>query len=405
MLADHRDFFTVGKERRRRTAVDCGTRDPPPDHGTRLSVMHAPSLEVECRQPPAKRAPKHDREDDMTQDRRTFLKAATLAGAAAAASAVAASSSPALAQTAARRGSEHMPRGLIFATLKRDAGYGLGLRTERGILDVAAAEKDFHENAPTTIDAVFRGEGDTDGLKRLVDKAGASASAAQYFVPADKATFGPCVTNPEKIVCIGLNYRRHAAETGNPVPKMPILFNKFNTALNNHGGTIGVSEEDARNFDYEAELVIVIGRTARSVSEADAGNYIFGYCAGNDFTARDLQSRSSQWMLGKALDGSGPLGPWLVTADQVDGDNLKIECRVNGKVVQSSNTSDMVFNCRQLVSYVSRYMTLKPGDVIFTGTPEGVIAGKKKDEQVWLKAGDKVVTSIEKLGDLEFTLT
>ena len=342
----------------------------------------------------------------MTQDRRTFLKTATLAGAAAAASVVAASSSsPARAQTAARRGPERMPRGLTFATLKRDAGYGLGLRTERGILDVVAAEADFHENAPTSIDAVFRGEGDTDGLKRLIDKAGASASAAKYFVAADKATFGPCVTNPEKIVCIGLNYRRHAAETGNPVPKMPILFNKFNSALNNHGGTIGVSEEDARNFDYEAELVIVIGRTARSVSETDAPNYIFGYCVGNDFTARDLQSRSSQWMLGKTLDGSGPVGPWLVTADQVDGDNLKIECRVNDKVVQSSNTADMVFNCKQLVSYVSRYMTLKPGDIIFTGTPEGVIAGKKKEEQVWLKAGDKLVTSIEKLGDLAFTLT
>src|SRR3979490_1166923 len=131
----------------------------------------------------------------MTQDRRTFLKTATLVGAAAAASAVA-SSSPARAQTAARRGAEHMPRGLTFATLKRDAGYGLGLRTERGILDVVAAEQDFHENAPTSIDAVFRGEGDIDGLKRLIDKAGASA---KYFVAAEKASFGPCVTNPEKI--------------------------------------------------------------------------------------------------------------------------------------------------------------------------------------------------------------
>ena len=338
----------------------------------------------------------------MTQDRRTFLKTTALAGAAAA-SAIAAAPSAA-AQTAARR-TEHMPRGLTFATLKRDTGYGLGVRTDRGILDVAAAERDFHENAPTTIDAVFRGEGDVDGLKRLADKAGASGSAARYFVSADKATFGPCVTNPEKIVCIGLNYRRHAAETGNPVPKMPILFNKFNSALNSHGGTIAVSEEDAQKFDYEAELVIVIGRTARNVSEADAANHVFGYCTGNDFTARDLQSRSSQWMIGKTLDGSAPLGPWLVTADQVDGDNLKIECRVNGNVVQSSNTSDMVFNCKQLVSYISRYMTLKPGDIIFTGTPEGVIAGKAKDQQVWLKAGDKVVTSIEKLGDLEFRLT
>src|SRR5467141_3311692 len=269
----------------------------------------------------------------MTQDRRTFLKAATLAGAAAAASAVA-SSSPARAQTAARRGAEHMPRGLTFATLKRDTGYGLGLRTERGILDVVAAEQDFHENAPTTIDAVFRGEGDTDGLKRLVDKASASASAAKYFVAADKAQFGPCVTDPEKIVCIGLNYRRHAAETGNPVPKMPILFNKYNSALNCCVGTIAVSKEKAEKFDYEAELVIVIGRTARNVSEADATKYIFGYCNGNDFTARDLQRVSSQWMLGKSLDGSGVIGPWLVTADQLNGDNLKIECRVNGEVRQ-----------------------------------------------------------------------
>ena len=110
-------------------------------------------------------------------------------------------------------------------------------------------------------------------------------------------------------------------------------------------------------------------------------------------------------LLGKSLDGSAPVGPWLVTADLADGDNLKIECRVNGEVRQSSNTSDMVFNCRQLVSYISRYFTLKPGDIIFTGTPEGVIAGYPKDKQVWLKAGDKIVTSIEKLGDLTFTLT
>src|SRR5256886_9459647 len=121
--------------------------------------------------------------------------------------------------------------------------------------------------------------------------------------------------------------------------------------------------------------------------------------------ARDLQSRSTQWMLDKSLDGSAPVGPWLVTADLADGDNLKIECRVNGEVRQSSNTSDMVFNCKQLVSYISRYFTLKPGDIIFTGTPEGVIAGYPKDKQVWLKAGDKIVTSIEKLGDLTFTLT
>ena len=341
---------------------------------------------------------------DLDQDRRTFLKTTSLVAAMAVASAPASTQTVAQGSPKATEPKE-LPKGMTFATLRRPDGLGLGLRTDRGILDVVAAEQDFREGAPTSIDAVFKGQGDINGLKRLADKAGASASAQRYLVAADQAAFGPCVTNPEKIVCIGLNYRKHAAETGNPVPKQPILFNKYNTALNCHGGVIGVSEEDAQKFDYEAELVIVIGRRARNVSEADALNYIFGYATGNDFTARDLQSRSTQWMLGKTLDGSAPVGPWLVTADQVDGDNLKIECRVNGEIRQSSNTSDMVFNCKQLVSYISKYMTLKPGDLIFTGTPEGVISGYPKDKQVWLKPGDKLVTSIERLGDLTFTLT
>jgi len=338
----------------------------------------------------------------MDHDRRTFLKTTGLAGAAAMTGAATLAVTPAQAQTT----TQAMARGLTLATLKRaDGGYGLGLRTDRGVLDVMAAEADFRENAPTTITAVLNRQGDASGLRRLADKARASAQAARYFVAEDKAQFGPCVTDPEKILCIGLNYRKHAAETGNPVPKQPILFNKFNTALNSHGGTIAVSKEKAEKFDYEAELVIVIGRTARNVSEADAPQYIFGYCTGNDFTARDLQSRSSQWMLGKTLDGSGVIGPWLVTSDLVDGDNLAISLTVNGQKRQSSNTSDMVFNCKQLVSYISDYMTLKPGDIIFTGTPEGVISGYPKGQAVWLKAGDKLVTSIDKLGDQHLTLT
>src|SRR5215475_3141090 len=340
------------------------------------------------------------REALMDQDRREFLKTTSLAGAAAMTGAATLTVTPAQAQMP----TQAMARGLTLATLRRaDGGYGLGLRTERGILDVMAAEADFRENAPTTITQVLNREGDASGLRRLATKAGAQAT--RYFVAEDKAQFGPCVTNPEKIVCIGLNYRKHAAETGNPVPKQPILFNKFNSALNSHGGTIAVSKDKATNFDYEAELVIVIGRTARNVSEADAAQYIFGFCTGNDFTARDLQSRSSQWMLGKSLDGSGVIGPWLVTSDLVDGDNLGISLTVNGQKRQSSNTSDMVFNTKQLVSYVSDYMTLKPGDLIFTGTPEGVISGYPKDKQVWLKAGDKLVTSIDKLGDQQLTLT
>ena len=339
----------------------------------------------------------------MDQDRRTLLKAGGLIGAATLTGA-AALTSPALAQ--APRTAQELPRGMTFATLRRDNRYLLGLRTDRGILDVAAAEQEFHESAPTTITDVIYANGDIGALKRLEAKARASASADRFFVAEDKAELGPCVTNPEKIVCIGLNYRKHAAETGQPVPTLPILFNKFNNTLNRHRGAIAVSKEPAQNFDYEAELVIVMGKTARNVSEADALSYVFGYATGNDFTARDLQSRSSQWMLGKTCDGFAPIGPWLVSADQIeDPNNLKIECRVNGEVRQSSNTADMVFNCKQLVSYISKHFTLRPGDIIFTGTPEGVIVGYPKEKQVWLKPGDKLTTSIEKLGDLDFVLT
>ena len=171
-------------------------------------------------------------------------------------------------------------------------------------------------------------------------------------------------------------------------------------------GTIKLPVEVAKKFDYEVELVMVMGKEAKNVPEADALSYVAGYCTGNDFTARDLQleTPSKQWMIGKTPDQFAPLGPYLVTADQIDPDNLKIECRVNGETRQSSNTNDFIFNCRQMISFISRYIKLKPGDIIFTGTPEGVIAGRPKDKQVWLKPGDKVACSLEKLGELKFEL-
>jgi 2-keto-4-pentenoate hydratase/2-oxohepta-3-ene-1,7-dioic acid hydratase in catechol pathway len=214
------------------------------------------------------------------------------------------------------------------------------------------------------------------------------------------------VTRPEKILCIGLNYRGHAREIGAPLPKQPVLFSKFNNALNHHGGTIALPTAVARKFDYECELVIVMGRTAREVSEADALSCVAGYCTGNDFTARDLQfDTGGQWLAGKTPDGFAPLGPWMVTADQIDPDDLGIELRVNGETRQASRTSDLVFGSRQLVSYVSRILTLRPGDVIFTGTPEGVIQGKPEAQRVWLKPGDEIACSVERLGELRFGLT
>jgi 2-keto-4-pentenoate hydratase/2-oxohepta-3-ene-1,7-dioic acid hydratase in catechol pathway len=336
----------------------------------------------------------------MSIRRRSFLKGAGLAVGAG----VLGPSSPVAGQpasTAAPGGD--MPRGLTLATIRRNGELTLGIKTDRGILDVKRAEAQLKQKAPTTIDEVFQ-RGGGQALQRLADRAQA-AKANGLYLAEDRVEFGPCVTNPEKIICIGLNYRKHAAETGQPVPALPILFNKYNTALNGHRGVIRVSQEAAEKFDYEVELVIVMGKVTRGVSEADALSHVLGYATGNDFTARDLQSRSSQWMLGKTLDGSGPVGPYLVGADLIPDPNaLKLECRVNGEVRQSSNTADMVFNCASLISYISKHFTLKPGDIIFTGTPEGVISGYPKEKQVWLKAGDKLTSTIEKLGTLEFTL-
>lgn len=297
-----------------------------------------------------------------------------------------------------------MLKNVTLVTLRDKEGFGLGVKTERGILNVRRARDALNIPAPTTIDEVLHARGDTAALQQLVVEAG-SAKTAELYIDEAKAVFGPCVTHPEKIICIGLNYRRHATETTNPIPTVPILFSKYNNALSAHRGTVRVSDVPAEQFDYEAELVIVIGKTARNVSEAEALSYVFGYCVGNDFSVRDLQLKTSQWLLGKTCDGFAPLGPYLVTADQVSDPNaLNIECRVNGEVRQSSNTNDMVFNCATLVSYISRYFALRPGDIIFTGTPEGVILGYPKERQAWLKPGDRISTTIEKLGTLDFTL-
>jgi 2-keto-4-pentenoate hydratase/2-oxohepta-3-ene-1,7-dioic acid hydratase in catechol pathway len=296
-----------------------------------------------------------------------------------------------------------MARNMILVSMMPEGTPTLGVKTARGILDVRRAVGQYGGNAPTTIDEVIRyGDG---GLGDLVRTATAGGGPALFRDEA-ATRFCPCVTSPEKIVCVGLNYAKHARETNNPIPKLPILFNKYNNALNCHQGTVQVSKIPATNFDYESELVIVMGRETANVSEAQALSYVLGYCNGNDFSARDLQNRSSQWMIGKTCDGFGLLGPYLVTADLVpDPQNLKIVGTVNGEIRQSSNTNDMVFNCAQIVAYTSKLMTLRPGDLIYTGTPEGVINGYPKDKQVWLKAGDKLTTTIGNLGTLSFSLT
>jgi 2-keto-4-pentenoate hydratase/2-oxohepta-3-ene-1,7-dioic acid hydratase in catechol pathway len=297
-----------------------------------------------------------------------------------------------------------MARGLTLLNMRRNGDTRLGVKTDKGILDVPEAAKLLRLHAPRDMDELLQSE-DGPSLNALVDAATKSSAARGAWIKEESVEYAPLVTRPEKIVCVGLNYRKHAQEIGAPIPKAPVLFSKFNVALNRHNGSIKLPVEVAKKFDYEVELVMIIGKEAHNIAEADALSCVAGYCTGNDFTARDLQLETGgQWLIGKTPDQFAPLGPYMVTADQINPDNLKLECRVNGETRQSSNTNDFIFNCRQMISYISRHITLRPGDIIFTGTPEGVIQGKPKDQQVWLKAGDKIACSLEKLGELKFDL-
>lgn len=348
----------------------------------------------------------------MNDERRTFLKTAAGAGVLTTLACSGAGTRAGSAPDSQRRAPNRtlgrgMAKGLTLLTMRRQGRDTLAVKTSKGVLDVAQAANLLGMYAPTTMDALLQDE-DGPSLQALVQAADGSSQAAGAFVDEAGLEYGPLVSRPDKIVCVGLNYRRHAAELKTPEPKAPVLFNKFNASLNRHMGTVKLPVDLAHEFDYETELVIVMGKVANNVSEQDALSYVAGYATGNDFTARDLQYNteinSGQWMIGKAIDQFAPIGPHLVTADLVDPDNLKIELRVNGEQRQNSNTSDMIFNTRQMVSYISRYFTLKPGDLIFTGTPEGVIRGMAKEKQVWLKPGDKIACSLEKLGELRFDL-
>ncbi len=212
------------------------------------------------------------------------------------------------------------------------------------------------------------------------------------------------VPKPGKIICVGLNYRPHVQESQMEVPTTPVLFPKYDNAVIGTGATIRPPLE-GRQLDYEAELVVVIGKQARRVPESRALDHVFGYMNGNDLSDRALQFRTSQWMVGKSADGFAPMGPYLVTRDQVpDPTDLEIRCERNGIVVQHGNTKEMIFDVAFLVHYISQYITLNPGDVIFTGTPEGVILGYPEDQRRWLEAGETVRVSITGLGDLETTI-
>ena len=209
---------------------------------------------------------------------------------------------------------------------------------------------------------------------------------------------GSCIVKPGKFVAIGLNYSDHAAETGAKVPSEPIVFMKATSSINGPNDDVEISS-NSKKLDWEVELGIVIGRDTKNISEQEAPNHILGYCLINDISEREWQiEKMGQWVKGKSHDTFGPIGPYLVTKDEIsDINNLSMSLDVNGKRMQTGNTGTMIFNVFFIVSYLSKYMSLQPGDVITTGTPPGVGMGKKP--QVFLKAGDKMRLSIEHLGE------
>ncbi|CAM3902140.1 fumarylacetoacetate hydrolase family protein [Lederbergia lenta] len=275
----------------------------------------------------------------------------------------------------------------------------LGVKTEQGIVDiVASVKKAGRTDIKTDVMSVISNTDEVSKLEDFIETVIAENKAE--FVDEDNITWGPAVTKPHKIICVGLNYRRHADETNAPYPEVPILFNKFDNTLTGHKSEIAVPKM-TEELDYEVELGIVIGKKAKYVEKDEALNYVFGYCTVNDLSARDLQMRTPQWLLGKTCDKFSPVGPYLVTADEIGNPNdLNLKTYVNGELRQDSNTSDMIFNCAEIVSYISDYMTLEPGDIILTGTPEGVVLGLPKEQRVYLQPGDEVTVEIEKLGSL-----
>ncbi|MDE8714518.1 fumarylacetoacetate hydrolase family protein [Veillonella atypica] len=207
------------------------------------------------------------------------------------------------------------------------------------------------------------------------------------------------ITNPQNIICIGLNYADHIEETSLATHEFPEIFMKTSNALASHQDTVLIQDENL-HYDYEGELVIVIGKAGKNISHDQAKEHILGYTIGNDVSARTLQFRGTQWILGKSLDNFAPVGPVIVSPDDFDFDNATITTTVNGEVRQQAKLQQMLFKPYEIIEFVSQYITLQEGDIIFTGTPSGVILGKNESKYGWLKSGDTVSISISGIGTL-----
>ncbi len=275
-----------------------------------------------------------------------------------------------------------------LVTFTDTQGTRVGAVTDAGIVDLTSA------GLPATMIELFS----LDDANVHAEKA---VGAAKKVVPVAYARLEAPVPNPKNVLAIGLNYKDHASEANQPIPQRPIVFTKGPNSITGPGAPI-LFPRHSRAVDWEAELCFMIGRRARYVKATDAEKYIAGYMCGNDVSVRDWQFHSPTWMMGKSFDSHGPIGPWLVTPDEVDVGHLGIRLFLNGEQKQSSNTDQLIFDVGAILEYVSTGVTLEPGDVVFTGTPAGV-GGTMRPPQ-FMKPGDVVRVEIDGLGSLENTV-
>lgn len=277
-----------------------------------------------------------------------------------------------------------------YTTFLHDGAPRLGLVDGNAVIDLHAAQPQVPPNL-------------RDALARGVDLGAAAAAALASNaprLPMAGLRLAPLVPEPGKIICLGLNYFDHAKEGGREKPEYPWFFLRGASSLMAHGAP-GLLPKVSGKFDYEAELALVIGRRVpRHVSQDDAPDHVFGYTCFNDMSVRDYQKRTPQWTIGKNFDGTGGFGPVLVTADELPrgAAGLKIQGRLNGEVMQSANTTDMIWGVAETIALLSEVLTLEPGDVIVMGTPAGV--GQARTPPVWMKAGDRFEVEIERIGAL-----
>jgi acylpyruvate hydrolase len=275
-----------------------------------------------------------------------------------------------------------------LVTYRREDAARAGVQTDEGVLDAA----EILGTDPIGVRQLI----EENRIEELREK---SQGGAQ---PVAGAELLPPIPNPDKIICIGLNYRSHAAEAGIDPPAEPTFFAKFRNALAPAGATVSLPAASEK-VDYEAEVAFVIGQRCSEVDPAEATDAIAGYMLLNDLSARDLQFATPQWMPGKVFDGSAPCGPALVTPDEAGRpDEISFTLDLNGERMQDASTSDLIFSAPELVSRLSRWMTLEPGDIVSTGTPSGV--GSVRDPPVWLKPGDEIVIASPTLGELRTTI-